>query len=297
MSLASVGMHVEAEQQMQYLVRVGEQTYGAQDPRMSGIHDQLGDFYMQTGLAGAARDSYRDALTVVEKKLGRNDLATIPPLRAYARSYRQELLWSQYGIRGPVDRSIIPDNHIDPDSKALNPRYLSSDGERALKRAIKTLDSNPARPTWLLFDTLLDLGDWYMIKSNPGEAMPYYRRAAHLLDEVESEHGVAARAKLSFPVQVYYPMPSAATRYRNRPADEVDLRVVHVAFTVAADGSVEDARIVESNASERHAADTLNAVRNARYRPKFVSGEPVKTIDVSLRQVFRLRRERERETE
>src|SRR5690606_27319983 len=40
-SLARLGLHAEAEQQMLYFVRVGEQTYGANDPRMPPIHDRL----------------------------------------------------------------------------------------------------------------------------------------------------------------------------------------------------------------------------------------------------------------
>lgn len=294
MSLARLGMYVEAEQQMQYLVRVGQQTYGAKDPRMAGVYDVLGDFYMQAGLVGAARDAYRDAIEVVEKKLGRNDLATVLPLRAYADSYRRELLLSLYGIRSPSDRQAAVE-HMQPDGKAINPRYLSGDGERALERAIKILDGNSTRATSVLFDTLLDLGDWHMIKGETEEAMPHYRRAASLLDQVESDHSAAARAKLSFPVQVYYPIPSAATRYLNRPADEIEQRFVHVAFNVGADGTVSGARVIESNAAERHIEDTTNAIQDARYRPKFVNGEPVETKDVSLRQVFKLKRERDTE--
>lgn len=295
-SLAKLGMYLEAEQQMQYLVRVGEQTYGARDPRMAGVHDVLGDFYMQAGLVGAARDSYRDALEVVEKKLGRNDLAVVQPLRSYADSFRRELLLSQYGIRGPVERQgPAAEHHVDMDGKAINPRYLNADGERALRRALKTLESNPARSSALLMDTLLDLGDWHMIKGEADEAMPQYRRAATLIDQVESDYSASAKAKMSFPVQVYYPVPSAATRNLNKSPDDVDERFVHVMFTVAADGSVRDEHVVETNASHRHITDTIAAVRGSRYRPKFVNGEPVETQDVSLRQVFKLRRERDTE--
>lgn len=288
-SLAKLGQSIEAEQQMQYLIRVGEQTYGARDPRMSRIYDVVGDFYMQLGFVGAARDAYRTALQVVERKLGRNDLATVQPLRAYADSYRRELFLSLYGIRGPTDR--LGNNQMPSDGKSINPRYLHADGERALKRAIKTLDSHPNRPTALLYDTLLDLGDWYMIKGQSEEAMPHYRRATGLIDQVEPERAAAARAKVSFPVRLHYPVPSAATRNLYRPEEEIEERVVHVAFTVNADGSVTDERVIEENASERHVSDTVSAVRAARYRPKFVNGEPVATKDVNLRQVFKLRRE------
>jgi hypothetical protein len=293
-SFVKLRRYVDAEQQMQYLVRVGEHTYGAKDPRMAGVFGILGDFYMQTGLIASARDSYRQALELVERKLGRGDLATVEPLRALADSYRRELFLSHYGIRAAAERQGgVSDPQLD--AKSLNPRYLNAEGERALKRALKTLESSPTKPTILLFDTLLDLGDWYMIKSEPDEALPYYRRAYGLLDQLDPQYNSTARAKLSFPVQLYYPIPTAATRNLGLPADSIEERFVHMVFTVAADGSVHDEQVVEENASARQVSETINAIRAARYRPKFVNGEPAATDDVSLRQVFRLRRERDTE--
>lgn len=294
-SLAKSGRHVEAETQMQYLLRVGEQTYGAKDPRMAGVYELLGDFYLQGALVGAARQSYRTGLQIVEKKLGRGDVATVPPLRAFAESYRRELLFSLYGIRGPSERGAGMPDPTQADGKAMNPRFLSAEGERALKRALKTLDASPSRSTAMLFDTLLDMGDWHMVKGEIEEAMPHYRRAASLLDQIEPEHSASARAKLSFPAQLYYPIPTAATRNLYRSSEEVTQTFVHLTFTVAADGTVVDEHVIDENSSPRHVAETLDAIQSTRYRPKFVNGEPVETRDVSLRQVFKLRRERETE--
>jgi hypothetical protein len=231
-------------------------------------------------------------LDIVEKKLGGNALGTVEPLRAIAESYRHELFLSHYGIRAPSERQGVV---VDPqsDSRSSNPRYLNADGERSLKRALKTLDSNPTHSPAVLFDTLLDIGDWHTIKSEPDEALPYYRRAVGLLDQVEAEFSASAKAKISFPVRLYYPVPSAATRNLSRPDAETEDKFVHTVFTVAADGSVQDERVTEDNASERQVSDTVNAIRAARYRPKFVNGEPVDTHDVNLRQVFKLRRDTE----
>ncbi len=290
-SLATIGQFVEAEQQMRYLVRLGKHAYGAQDPRMSGVYDQLGDFYMQIGLVNSARDAYRDALQIVERKLGRDHLDTIEPLRAYANSYRRELVLLMYGVRTTQERR---DGYFRvADSRSLNPRRLNASGERALQRALTTLDNHAERPASLLFDTLLDLGDWYLIKGEPRDAFEHYRRAASLVGEVEPERSEAARAKLSFPAQVYYPVPSAATRNLDRPADETTEDFVHIVFSVAADGTTHDSHVVEASASQRNIDATLSAVRDARYRPKFVDGEPIATHDVSVRQVFRSMRERD----
>jgi len=294
-SHSRLGNYASAEQQMQYLLRVGEHTYGASDPRMASVYGVVGDFYMQAGLVSVGRESYREGLRTIEKKLGRNDLALVDPLRAYSESFKRELFLSGFGFKTGNERQGTLSDSIQSDSKALNPRYLNVEGERALVRALKILDSHPTRSVAVLFDTLLDLGDWHMVKSEVDEAMPYYRRAIGLLDQVEADRSGAARARVSFPVQVYYAIPQLGTRNLNRPDDEVDQRYVHVVFTVGADGGVRDESVLEHNATPRQVAETVASIRTARYRPKFVNGEPVETKQVSLRQIFRTRRERESE--
>jgi TonB family protein len=292
-SLARVGRYAEAEQQMLYYVRIGEHAYGRKDPRMADFYDVLGDFYLQARHIGAARDAYLKALAVVERKLGRNDLATVAPLRSLAESYRQELMLVLSRARSATERR--PDPNAQGFGRPANPRHLGDEAERALKRALKTLDAHPTKSTPLLFDTLLDMGDLHMIRNQANNALEYYRRAAGLLNEFNGEAGMAARAKLSFPVQLYYPLPPAAMRNLQRAPEELEDRFVHVAFTVDADGSVRDARLVEANTPERYIDETLDAVRAARYRPKFANTEPVATHDVGLRQIFKVRKSQETE--
>jgi TonB family protein len=96
---------------------------------------------------------------------------------------------------------------------------------------------------------------------------------------------------LSFPVRVYYATPSQATRNTTLPADQVDERFVEVQFTVTDAGDVSDAKVTESNGTQRETADALTAIRSARFRPKFVNGEPVVTTGMTHREVFRTRKE------
>lgn len=290
MCFVKTGDFAGAAQQMQYLLRVGQHAYGDDDARMSSIFDVIGDFYLQAGSVTTAREAYNQSLHVVERKLGKGHLGTVEPLRAYAETYRRELYLSYYGVPLTLEQRADAGKS---EPKSLNPRYLNAEGERALKRALKTLDAHSERSAAQLFATLLDLGDWYTIKDQVDEAMPYYRRAVGLLDQIEPEQREACRAKVSFPAQVFYPVPQLATRNLNRADDAVDERFVHVVFTVKADGTVVNESVVEQDASSRQAAETLAAIRASRYRPKFVEGEPVDTADVSIRQIFRQRKDRD----
>jgi TonB family protein len=69
-------------------------------------------------------------------------------------------------------------------------------------------------------------------------------------------------------------------------AKEPQARYVQVEFTVAADGSVQDARIVGRDANDQDAQEILHAVREARFRPKFVDGQPVAAPGITYREGF-----------
>lgn len=294
-SLTALGQTETADQHMRYMVRVGEHAYGADDPRMAPLLCLIGDWYSQRGQVMEARELYRNALAIVEKKLGRNDLAAVEPLRSLAQSYIREVFLSNYGIRTQIDKLSASPDGSSGEVQPINPRYLSSDGERALLRSLAIVEANPKRPPNLLTDTLLQLGDWYQVKQQPDKALPYYLRVSSMLTADPTLAAAVKEAVLGFPVQVYYPTPQLATRNLSRPDSDVIERFVQVEFTVLPDGTTKDERVVDQDATARQASQTIEAIRAARYRPKFLQGKPVETQAVSYRQVFKQRKEKDSE--
>ena len=69
-------------------------------------------------------------------------------------------------------------------------------------------------------------------------------------------------------------------------ATETQSHYVQLVFTVDADGSVRDARIVEQDARDRYAREILAAVSDSLFRPKFVDGQPVVATGITYREVF-----------
>lgn len=318
-SLTALGQPADAERHMLYLLRVGEHVYGADDPRMAPLYCVVGEWYSQLGQMESARMIFRTALGVIERKLGSDDIASVEPLRALAQSYPREVLLSHYGVISRTERLPSNVDGTGGEGEPLNPRYLSPDGERALARALKVLEANRALETSggatggangeankertedLLIATLLQTGDWFLMKQQPKKALAYYERADSMVgDSVASKENAEADTPgelapigpvLGFPVQVYYPTPSLATRNLQRPPNEVEERFVQVEFTVRRDGSITGERVTDQNATDRQISQTLEAIRASRYRPKFVDGKPVDTPMVSYRQVFRQRKE------
>ena len=300
-SLTRSGQAAEAEHQMQYLLKVDERAYGRDDPRLAPTLVRVGSWYGEIGYFQVARAYYRQAISIVEAALGRNDLALVEPLQTLAASYTRELLFST--LRRKTDRQRTPANADGTSSEftMLNPRYLDSDGEAALQRALALLEMQPTPPTDRLIDVLLQNGDWHQIKQQPENALPFYRRAAALFDqhisriEVPGTHSgktevASIPGPLGFPVRIYYPMPIQATRHLTLPADQVDETFVQVEFTVTRDGTVEDAKVTDRSGSERQASEALAAIEASRFRPRFADGEPVETTGMTNREVFRTRK-------
>jgi TonB family protein len=292
-SLTHTGRAVDGAKQMLYLQRVGERTYGERDPRMAPLLCIVGDWYVDTGNFLVGRDRYREALHIVERKLGKNDPALVDPLRSLARSYVQEIYFVSAGYTPMYDRTAQDPQSLEP--KGINPKYISSDGERALLRALSILETRPDTTPTALADTLIQLGDWYQVKHQPDKALTYYRRAATLVASIDTSSPEAAAAPLSFPVRVYYPMPPLAMRNRQLSPEQIDEKFVAVEFTVTEAGDVEDAKVIEQNGTNRQASEALQAIRSSRYRPKFVNGEPVQTQGVTSREVFKMRKQQDDE--
>ncbi|HMN44968.1 MAG TPA: tetratricopeptide repeat protein [Povalibacter sp.] len=220
-SQRAVGSAPEGERHMLYLRRLGEHAYGANDPRLIPILCIVGDWYVEVGQMDLARQNYRAAVAIAERKLGKNSLAAIEPLRGFASSYTREIALSFFGLSPRVDRlgNLDPNAHVE--GEPMNPRYLSGEGERALARALQVVQANPDASLPTVMGTLLQAGDWFVMKLQPEKAMPYYEHAAQALATADPTQATPEiNAALSFPVQIFYPTPPIATRNLNRPATE-----------------------------------------------------------------------------
>jgi TonB family protein len=279
-SLTALGRREEAGNHMFYTLRLAEKAYGEGDPRMAPAVCALGEWFAEIYRPAGARMAYQFALNIVTKSVGADDLAAVEPLRGFARTAMQVVSYPEFALRAKGHQGVFA---VDATGHRLSgPRKLTPDGEEALKRALKILDAHgQAAPRQQLIDTLIQLGDWFQIKESPREALPYYQRAWTLMTVDRSQ---GAPAELSFPVRVFYPTPNIVVRRAGAAA--ADAQFVQVEFTVDADGGVSAARIVQHDTSERFAGQVLSAVRDARFRPRFVDGQPVATASMTLREVL-----------
>jgi TonB family protein len=295
----ALGRQPEAQDLMTYRVRAAEKTYGEGSPKVMPWLCDLGNWFADIGKTPEARMTFQTALNIVGTTDSLNAPIIVEPLRGIARAYMlrssypdewRKAPWPRLGC-GPL-YAVLPPECLNPAAldasgrHIIAPRTLNQEGEDALKRALRILESDPDSAAQTGIETLIQMGDWYQIKESPHEALTYYERAWQLIHTTPSLPESAATA-LNVPVRVYYPTPQIVANVPTRVA-AVDTRShsVQVEFTVAADGSVRDARIVGHDTRDRYARDILKAVRDSRFRPKFVDGQAVAATGITYRQVF-----------
>jgi TonB family protein len=292
-SLTKLDRLDEAQDLMIYRVRTAEKNYGEGTPKVIPAVCDLGDWFAEVGMSAAARMTFQMALNIAGDKESLSAPILVEPLRGIARTYMRRMSYPKDWRPRPRSRPCGPgpfwcELGRGPD---VGPEGLNREGEQALQRALRILEADPGASRQTLIETLIQMGDWRQIQKAPGDALPYYQRAWKLIHEAASLPSSTATA-LNVPVRVYYPTPQIVSDVPEVSAEEMRSNYVQVEFTVAADGSVRDARIVDHDTREQYAQEIFDAVRAARFRPKFIDGQAVAATGITYREVFWTRQPR-----
>jgi TonB family protein len=282
-SLTAVERVPEAQDLMIYRVRTAEKAYGEGNPKVVPAVCDLGAWFTEVGMSLEARKTYYMALNIVGTTESLDAPIIVAPLRGIARARMSAQSYPQSKFRrslGPVLGAPIGPTPMSGRFVRLDP-----EGEVALKRALRIVEADPQASAQTRIETLIQMGDWYQIQKMPREALPYYQRAWQLSRTTPSWPG-SASTTLNVPVRVYYPTPQIVAHVPAVHAQELRSNSVQVEFTVAADGSVRDARVVDHDTRDQYVQEIFDAVRAARFRPKFVDGQAVAAPGVTYRETF-----------
>jgi TonB family protein len=293
-SLTALNRLPEAKELMIYRVRVAEKANGEGDPQNVPVVCDLGDWFAETGKTPEARLTFLMAFDIVRTKRSPHDLMLVEPLRGIARTYMRRQSYPESWLYPPTAPECSGPGQGCPGPARMDAegrrivmlRKLPSEGEDALKRALTIVETDVGAPVEARIETLIQLGDWYQIKKSSREAMTHYQRALQLIRSTPDLPPATASA-FDVPLRVFYPTPQIVAYVPTVAPEEVQSHYVQVEFTVAADGSVSNARIADQDTRDRYARDILDAVEASRFRPKFVDGQAVATTGVSYRETFR----------
>jgi tetratricopeptide (TPR) repeat protein len=283
-----MGRYEDALADLRYMDRISRSAYAQREPERAATMSEVAEWYCRVGDFMVARERYRELIRGLEQRVGPNDASLLTPLTGLARCSFFEL--AQQGImttpgalelfRGPFDRT----SHMDTISVTFRyhvSKVLRAEGEDAIRRAARLVMTAPVSDD-VKFATLLQAGDWFLIKDHSRTAARYYERAARFAAERK-----LATDLLEAPVPVLYPMPLFAVRNRVSNAVDTGDRFVEVEFTAHSDGHVDGERIVDRAATKSMADDTIQSISVARFRPRLTNGELVDTEGVRYRQGLR----------
>lgn len=286
----------DAEREYKYALQLAESLYGRNDVRILPELDRFARWYEATGRYAQAIATHTRALEIVRKTVGETDLRLVGPLRGLARTYCLEY------INGaePLDAPGMPPREIEIIGRTYAPPPTlpgagvsgirarpRASGEQALRLALKIIgDGTTPELRAIRGDTLLDFGDLYQIGNDFQSAVKRYREAWAEL----SAPGSPGTAALSAPVRLVFIAPPGSWIRRDGDPTGVTEHFVELDFTVTADGRVENIKTVEADVAASTEKGVVNAVRKARYRPRFVDGEPAVTTNLRHRQAIYVRK-------
>lgn len=216
------------------------------------------------------RVTWRRVIKVLERHHGKEDLRLIPPLTSLGKSYL----------------------FITPAEYDLQPEMSVASGETYLRRANRIADRNPDADWQIIEQTLLALGDYYVLSGRPNRASRIFGELWTLLSDGElrlvnrREH----LEKLNILQDIYPPK-----YYRSERIDEVfpdqdkfETGTVSYGFTVNSSGKTTDFMHIETQPPEF--SDMRDRVRrNLRhlvYRPRIEKGKMVRTTEITYTHEF-----------
>ncbi len=218
------------------------------------------------------RQTWRKIISLLEDHKGKESLELIEPLTNLGKSYL---------FVSPVQYDYQPD-------------VSSSSGEAYLRRANRIADNNPDSNWLIVEDTLLSLGDFYILSGRPNRAEKEYQEAWALLSEGNDEERLRSRRDHMETVNVLqnvYPPKyynSERTDNGQRPPDSFAQGTMTFSFAVTPNGRIANLVNIETEPAELQEFATIVArsLRRLMYRPRTEDGKLVGTLGIEYTHEF-----------
>ena len=246
-------------------VRAHERRYGPGDARVVPALYKLGEWYERTRQTSLQRRSYAAADRLIQAANGQDSLDRVQALRGLAASFLKE--------------------------------SRREKAEEFFRRALSIVRAHPIQDILQQAKLLIDIGDTQTIFNRLPMARENYREAWDLLSVDDEgldlraellQHPVIALRSAQLPVQIPREITNSS-RYESQPrAGSVVLQL-----TLEPNGSVSDAKVLESDPSGLIDNIVVSLIKGAKFRPQLRDGEPARVEDVIYRHRFRWYKRRE----
>jgi hypothetical protein len=214
-------------------------------------------------LYNSERATWRQLIHILEKHHGKKGLELIEPLKGLGRSYL----------------------FVSPTEYDFQTDVSTASGETFLRRANRIADINPDSNWKIVEDTLLSLGDYYVLSGRPNRAAKIYLEAWTLLSDGEEEDRLVTRKDHLEEPQILQKVHPP--RYYNslreddgrQPPDNFETGSIVFGYSVVANGRIDNLIHLETQPAEIEdfAQPVARSLRRLIYRPRLEDGRPVST--------------------
>ena len=255
---------------------------------------------------------YKTTIGTLEKIYGETDQRLLIPLKGLAISqyeyvnYMMTLPVDEFGSateRPNISHRICSNmvvngvlQYVCRDELVPNPRYLA--GKQDMKNNLVATNLRVVRDTLVrikeIYETnkpppmedyvlsLLDLGDWYFLNAQRGNALNYYGQAHQVLLDNQADE-ITMQKFFGKPVLI----PALGRNTNDESREQEKLRsglYVRLAFEVYMDGNARQVEVIEESDPKNYRArkNAREYIKNSLFRPQLVDGKPVTTAHTEL---------------
>ncbi len=243
-------LYAEADRHHRLAFFVSEQNFGPESPELVPALMKLGRWYNRVGKVRESRRLFERASHIIEEQLGPEHPALIEPLLALGTTTRKK---GQY----------------------------RKQREQALTRMVKLVEGDPTLDATDRAGAWARMGDFYVMVDDRQKAADAYRKSWEALHESEgpADTKTALLAEpmiLDFQRRIYLMdrTPRSGFGGLDMSLEEFALEM-EFEVDVGPDGKVRKVRVLNLETTAATRRQIRRYIRDARFRPRVVDGEPV----------------------
>lgn len=307
----------ESQKALENLYLINTEAYGARDPRMLPVLNELLDWYLDTYGERSTNGGYQNL--VISEKLGTrmqsildqtNDLSDPAVPDMYRKlSHLHYFISSHIKEHGQPSESGFTFNASATASNSKSTSHMHyRRGKRALQKVVEALELQEDTPTRDQANAIAELGDWYLVFGQRASANHAYKLAYDFLGESEQPEQLQEalfgnpklieftdhKSRVSSPEKVVSDTqapsnikePLSDELAEQEPLEDKALedkafkdRPMEISMAITSNGVPRDVEIINPPADlDKHIRRTIfKDLRAQRYRPKLLKGAPIRS--------------------
>ena len=283
----------ESQKALENLYLISIEAYGAQDPRMLPVLDELLDWYLGTYSDRSTSGGYQNL--VISEKLGTrmqsilnqtDDLSNPEAPQMYRKlSHLHYFIASHIKKHGEPSETGFTFNATTTASSANSTSHMHyRRGKVALQKVVESLELQEGTSARDQANAIAELGDWYLVFGQRASANQTYKLAYNFLgDSDQSEQlqeALFGQAKLI----EFTDLNNAA---KEKSLEDGALKdgalregAMEISMDITTNGMPRNVEIINPPEDlDKNVRRTIfKDIRTQRYRPKLVEGAPISTV-------------------